>query len=111
MLDYVTRTALQTDIAARLLMNGPAGWSELRERYPQVPQATFWRSVKRVKEAQAEGLAGNSPAASENPSAESENSDAHAQLNFPTAAGIFPDPDQPSGLRASTLAKELRSDV
>ena len=109
MLDYVTRTTLQADIAARLLTNGPAAWSELRERYPQVPQATFWRYVKRVKEAQAEGLAGNSQAASEYPGAESENSDAHAELNFPTAAGIFPDPGQLSGLRASALAKELRS--
>lgn len=96
LLDSVTKTALRADIAAHLLENGSGHWRELRKRYPQVAEATFWRYVARMKAAQRTTAADNSPDPSEN----------NAAPNFEAA----PDLMRPS-CRATLRAEEMRIEL
>jgi hypothetical protein len=52
MIDQKTRAALKADIAAHLLTAGGANWSTVRDRYPTISAASFWRILREVKAAQ-----------------------------------------------------------
>jgi hypothetical protein len=56
MIDHRVRAALRSDIAAHLLTSGGAAWSKVRERYPEISMASFWRIVREVKSAQSDAL-------------------------------------------------------
>lgn len=98
LLDSDTRTALRADIAVHLLENGSSNWGELRKRYPQVAEATFWRYVARTKAAKRTTATDNSLNPPENP----------AEPNL-VAATDFPLPSNLAPLRASEMRDELRS--
>lgn len=67
MLPIETRNALTADIAAHLLTHGAKGWGKLREQYPQVAEATFWRYVKQAKQATFASPGQKFPVTAENP--------------------------------------------
>ena len=47
------RAALIAAIERHLGKHGPKDWAKVRDRFPDVPESTFWRIAKQVKEAPA----------------------------------------------------------
>jgi hypothetical protein len=51
MIDQAKRAALSSDIEAHLLASGSCDWRTVRDRHSDISNATFWRIVRKVKEA------------------------------------------------------------
>lgn len=52
-MDKKQRAALIAAIEKHLGKHGAKDWSKVRDRFPDVPESTFWRIAKQVKEAPA----------------------------------------------------------
>jgi hypothetical protein len=102
MLNDDTRNALTADIAAHLLTNGSKNWRNLRTKYPTVPDATFWRHVKKAKKAQAAAASGSSPPAPHN-------SQINSGPDFRRVAQILPRAAYLETLQASDVLEEVRA--
>jgi hypothetical protein len=101
-MDYDTRVSLKADIAAHVLENGSHRWNEVKQRYPQVSSATFWRYVGAAKAAAAAANSGNS-------SAEPENTDFGQTSNFETTPEFEPRFAYLTSLRGNDVVVELAS--
>lgn len=50
MTDTSVRDAAMRAIAEHIAEHGPGNWGAVRSKYPEIPEASWWRLVKRVRE-------------------------------------------------------------